>query len=155
MSHKNYYRPQTKLQKGNVFRSMCQEFCPQGYPSQGGGMRGQGACVVGMWWGCVCGRGHVWQGVHGRGAWQGVCMVGGVHSMTGGHAWLGGCAWQGGMHGGGGGGLAWQEIRPLQRTVRILLEMILVYKFDWIILLLVSNIYICKFIPIWFVESLQ
>ena len=25
-----FYRPQTKLQKGNVFGSMCQEFCPQG-----------------------------------------------------------------------------------------------------------------------------
>ena len=24
------YRPQTKLQKGNVFTSMCQEFCPWG-----------------------------------------------------------------------------------------------------------------------------
>ena len=26
----NYYRPQTKLRKGNVFTSKCQEFCPQG-----------------------------------------------------------------------------------------------------------------------------
>ena len=26
----NNYRPQTKLRKGNVFTSMCQEFCPQG-----------------------------------------------------------------------------------------------------------------------------
>ena len=25
-----YHHPQTKLQKGNVFTSMCQEFCPQG-----------------------------------------------------------------------------------------------------------------------------
>ena len=25
----NFYRPQTKLQKGNVFTSVCQEFCPQ------------------------------------------------------------------------------------------------------------------------------
>ena len=25
-----YYRPQTKLRKGNVFTSVCQEFCPQG-----------------------------------------------------------------------------------------------------------------------------
>ena len=24
------YRPQTKLRKGNVFTSVCQEFCPQG-----------------------------------------------------------------------------------------------------------------------------
>ena len=26
----NCYRPQTKLQKGNVFTSVCQEFCPRG-----------------------------------------------------------------------------------------------------------------------------
>ena len=25
-----YYRPQTKLRKGNVFTSVCQEFCPHG-----------------------------------------------------------------------------------------------------------------------------
>ena len=25
-----YYSPQTKLWKGNVFISVCQEFCPQG-----------------------------------------------------------------------------------------------------------------------------
>ena len=25
-----HYRPQTKLRKGNVFTSVCQEFCPQG-----------------------------------------------------------------------------------------------------------------------------
>ena len=25
-----FYRPQTKLRKGNVFTSVCQEFCPQG-----------------------------------------------------------------------------------------------------------------------------
>ena len=45
---------------------------------------------------CVCGRGRAWQAV-------------------------------GSMHGVGGGGWhAWQERRPLQRTVRILLECILV-----------------------------
>ena len=26
----NFYRPQTKLLKGNVFTSVCQKFCPQG-----------------------------------------------------------------------------------------------------------------------------
>ena len=26
----HHYRPQTKLRKGNVFTSVCQEFCPQG-----------------------------------------------------------------------------------------------------------------------------
>ena len=25
-----FYRPQTKLRKGNVFTSVCQEFCPRG-----------------------------------------------------------------------------------------------------------------------------
>ena len=31
---KDFYRPQTKLRKGNVFTRVCQEFCPQGgvYP---------------------------------------------------------------------------------------------------------------------------
>ena len=48
--------PATKLGQGNIFRSMCQEFCPQ---------RGGGACVAG---------GYLWQGdVHGGG----MCMAGG------------------------------------------------------------------------------
>ena len=29
-NQQNFYRPQTKLRKGNVFTSVCQEFCPQG-----------------------------------------------------------------------------------------------------------------------------
>ena len=64
------------------------------------------ACMAGS----MCGRGHVWQGcMHG----------GGVHG--------GGLVWQGGgdMHG-RGGMHTWQERLPLQRTVRILLECILV-----------------------------
>ena len=36
-------------------------------------------------------------GVHGGHAWQGACIVGGMHG--GGHVWQGQCAWQGGMHG--------------------------------------------------------
>ena len=28
----NFYRPQTKLRKGNVFTSVCQKFCPQNLP---------------------------------------------------------------------------------------------------------------------------
>ena len=80
----------TKLRQGNIFTSMCQEFCPQG------GMHGRGAYVVG---------GYVWRGA---------CMVGGMHG--GGHAWQGGmhgrrCAWQGDMHGRGAcmaGGHVWQ-----------------------------------------------
>ena len=52
--------PATKLQQGNVFTSVCQEFCPGG------------ACKAG--------------GVHGEGAWQrGVCGKG--TCMAGGHAW--------------------------------------------------------------------
>ena len=61
-----------------------------------GGMCGRGACVAGE---------HAWWGWH---AWQGVCMERG--------AWWGG-AWQGGVH-----GRRW----PLQQTVCILLECILV-----------------------------
>ena len=41
-----------KLWKGNVFTSLCQEFCLSG------GMHGRGTCVVGgVWWGaCVAGE---------------------------------------------------------------------------------------------------
>ena len=67
------------------------------------GMCGRGACMVG--------------GMHGRGcAWWGACMAGGV---CGRGAFVVGAACM-------AGGRAWQERRPLQRTVRILLECILV-----------------------------
>ena len=102
-----------------------------------------------MWWG---GGMHGWGSMHGRGhAWQGACMVGGMHGggmcgrgcvvgacmfgMHGGHAWQGMCmagghVWQGAcVHGGEGvckaGGHAWQERQPLQWTLCILLECIL------------------------------
>ena len=78
-----------------------------------GGMHGRGACVVGG----MCDRGHTWQGA---------CVVGGC--VAGEHAWWR-CAWPGGMHCRGvcmAGGHALQEIQPLQRTVRILLECILI-----------------------------
>ena len=76
--------------------------------------------------GHMCGRGgHAWQGaVHGRGV---------MHCGAGVHGW--GACMAGGVCGGGGacmaGGLcgrghAWQERRPLQWTVRILLECFLV-----------------------------
>ena len=74
--------PAAKLGQGNIFRSVCQEFCPRGGGCawrggvrQGGMHGGGGACMAG---------GHM----HGRGvhAWQGVCMAGGY-------------VWQGGMHG--------------------------------------------------------
>ena len=76
------------------------------------------ACVKNPVNGEACmATGYVWQrGVHSRGhvwwgyAWQGACTAGGMCGE--GHAWQ----W----------GHAWQERRPLQRTVRILLECILV-----------------------------
>ena len=76
-----------------------------------GGMCGGGMC------GRVCMAGeHAWQGayvtggMHGRWhAWQGPCMVGGMHGR--GHEWQ---------------GYEWQERRPLQGTVRILVGCILV-----------------------------
>ena len=65
--------PATKLRQGNVFTSVCQEFCPRGgHAWQGGAWhvwQGRGACVAG--------GGHSWQGVHGKG---GACVAGG-------HAW--------------------------------------------------------------------
>ena len=115
----------TVVAEGNVFTSVYHSFCLQwGTCMAKGGVHGKGgggACVVKE----VCGKvGCVWWGdMHGRGhVWQGACMVRGVHGMGGicgrgmhsrGHAWL-------------GGGRAWQERRPLQRTVCILLECILV-----------------------------
>ena len=66
-----------------------------------------------VWWG----EGHVWQGA---------CMAGDMHDR--GHGWQGVCV-AGGMDDRGGGGHAWQKTRPLERTVRILLECILVGKF--------------------------
>ena len=60
--------------------------------------------------------------MHGRGG--GMCDRRDVHGdrgvcMAGGHAWWGACV--------AGVGSVWQERWPLQRTVRILLECILVY----------------------------
>ena len=87
-----------------------------------------GACVVGG--STLVGRVHAWQGgMHFRGA----CMASG-HAWQGGMHGKGACiagghAWQEGVHGKGVcmvGWHAWQEIRPLQRTVCILLECILV-----------------------------
>ena len=80
-----------------------------------GGMCGRGhvwqrACVAGehMCKGSICGRGR--RDMHGRDMHGGgACMAGGTHHR--------GC-----MHG------RRQERRPLQRTVRIILECILVYK---------------------------
>ena len=90
--------PATKLGQGNIFRSVCQEFCSwEGACiavgcAWWGGMHGRRTCMVGacMAGACMAGGhvwwGHAWWGVmHGRGcAWQGACMAGG-------HVWQGGC----------------------------------------------------------------
>ena len=60
--------------------------------ARGKGHAWQGACVVG---GMHGGGGHVWWGAC---MVEGACVAGGMHG--GGHA-CGGHVWQGGMHGGG------------------------------------------------------
>ena len=57
-----YLPPATKLGQGNIFRSVCQEFCPQGKGAcvWGGSMRNRGACMVGG----MCGRGACMVGEH-------------------------------------------------------------------------------------------
>ena len=118
-----------------MFLQVC--VCPRG----GGRLAWQGACVAGAcmagghaWWeacgGCVAG-GCV-AGGHAR--W-GTCVVGGMHGggvhgracMAGGHAWWG-HVWQGDVHG-RGACVVWQIPRDTvnERTVRILLECILVW----------------------------
>ena len=101
----NLLPPATKLGLGNIFRSVCQEFCPKGGHAWGV-VCGRGACVAG---GCMAG---------------GVCMAGGMCG-GGGHAW-GWCMAGGGMH--GRGRHAWQILRNTvnERAVCILLECILV-----------------------------
>ena len=69
-----------------------------------GGVRGEGGGGLRGERGCVCGKG----GMHGEG----------------GHVWQRGRAWRK-----GGGERAWQERRPLQWAVRILLECILVFYY--------------------------
>ena len=62
--------PATKLRQGNVFTSVCQEFCSRGggvVCVVGGSMHGRGCVVRGacMAGGMCGGGGHVWQ--------EGVC----------------------------------------------------------------------------------
>ena len=114
--------------------------------AKGGACMAGGACVVvggacagvmhgggHAWWkgaymvkvACMEGRGHVWQGTYIAGACVavGACMVGCVywrgHALQGRCVCRGACVAEKGRH-------AWPERRPLQRTVRILLEYILV-----------------------------
>ena len=78
-----YYRPQTKLGQGNIFRSMCQEFCTQGGGCGRGGMCGRGVCMAEgacMAGGCAWqGEGHAWRGGACMAGWvcDGGCMCGG------------------------------------------------------------------------------
>ena len=46
-----FYRPQTKLRKGNVFTSACQEFCPRGgdLPQCMLGYTPRGVCLSACW----------------------------------------------------------------------------------------------------------
>ena len=81
------------------------------------------------------------QGGRGDAWWRRACMAAGMYGR-------GACmAGEGGMHGRGGGGEwqgghdAWQERRPLQRTVCILLECILVIFYLQIFLMVNS---LCK-----------
>ena len=46
----NLLPPATKLGQGNIFRSVCQEFCPWGGMRGRGCVHGRGACMAG---GCV------------------------------------------------------------------------------------------------------
>ena len=98
--------PATKLGQGNIFRSVCQEFCSR----RGGGH---------VWWGCVHGRGACVVGVCVVGGMHGgdMCVCGGGACMVGGHVWRGACMAGGGMHGRGMcvagvcmGGHAWQGV---------------------------------------------
>ena len=51
-----YLPPTMKFGQGNIFRSVCQEFCPGWEACVAGGVCGSGACMaVGhAWWG------HAW-----------------------------------------------------------------------------------------------
>ena len=55
-----------------------------------------------------------------------ILSTGGEACVVGGHEWQRGMRDRGGMRGRGRGSARWQERRPLQRTVRILLKCILV-----------------------------
>ena len=88
----NIYRLQQSCGKA-MFSQVCVKNSVHGglHGGRGGDVHGRGACMAG---------GHVWQGgMHGRAA----CVVEGMHGR--GHAWQGvhgrGHVWQGGMHGRG------------------------------------------------------
>ena len=123
------YLPQTKLRKGNVFTSVCQEFCPWGFiPACIEGVSAQGWCLPIR----VSAQGLSDQGDVCPG---GVCLGGvclGVPAQGGVCPWgylprgycSGGCLPRGCLLRG-----VDTPRRPLQCTVRILLEYILVCLF--------------------------
>ena len=81
--------------------------------------------------------------MHGRGhAWQGACMVGGMHG--GGMCMAGGCVWWGACMAGGlcSEGRAWKILRDTvnEWAVRILLECILVFSTFWRALVLFCGV---------------
>ena len=96
----SFLPPATKLGQGNIFRSVCQQFCPWGGPAwlHQGGMHGfiRGACVVlfGGSYVVLFGggmRGFIWGGhmcFYSGGMhdfiWGGACMV----LLSGGRAWF-------------------------------------------------------------------
>ena len=60
----SFLPPAMKLREGNVFTSVCQEFCPWGGHAWLGEVHDRRACMAGG----VHGRGHVWHGgIHGQG----------------------------------------------------------------------------------------
>ena len=61
-THGPRYRPQTKLGQGNIFRSVCQDFCPQGDPrgaACSGGCLILGGCLL-PGGGCLLPNGGAW-----------------------------------------------------------------------------------------------
>ena len=100
--HRIYLRPATKLGQGYIFRSVCQQFCPQGGACVV--LFGGGACVVlfgGCAWFYLGGmHGFIWGGMHGfiqggasvvfsvfsdtmrYGQWAGGTHPTGMHSCT-------------------------------------------------------------------------
>ena len=95
------YRPQTTLRKGNVFTSVCQEFCPWGgvvsQHALGGGM------YIPVYTGCGCGKTPRQTPHRQTTLWADTSP--GIHPP----------------------GQTPHPRRPLQRTVRILLECVLVF----------------------------
>ena len=95
--------------RGHLWQGMC----------MAGGVHGRGcACMVGVGGhgteSCMVGACMTWEvGVQGKR----VCVVGGMYGRG---VWMEGCAWW---------GTCVQERQPLQRTVRILLECILVFDY--------------------------